>query len=102
MVSAANLLLGAIVPSEQTQSPGGAQAGQEQDPSSSPFLAIVQALIGPLEPVEADPVRAGQQAVEDEQTSDGDEPTKDATVQGCLLGPCRALAVKCKLCQARR
>ena len=63
MVSAANLLLVWRSP-KQTQNPGGADAVQDQDPSSSPFLAIVQGLI---EPAEAVPVRAGQQAVEDEQ-----------------------------------
>lgn len=97
MVSAANLLLGAAAPPEQTQSPGGAQAAQDQDPSSSPFLAIVQGLMGPVGSVEADPVRAGQQAVEDEQTSDGHEPLEDAMVQGCLLG---SVQIACSEVQA--
>jgi len=97
MVSAANLLLGAAAPPEQTQSPGGAEAAQDQDPSSSPFLALVQGLMGPVEAAEADPVRAGQQAVEDEQTSDGDEPLRDATIQSCLLG---SVQIACSEVQA--
>jgi hypothetical protein len=97
MVSAANLLLNAAAPTEQTQSPGGAQAAQEQDPSSSPFLALVQGLMEPAEPVDEDPMRAGQQTTEDEQSSDGGEPPKDAVLQSCLLG---SVQIACSEVQA--
>lgn len=82
MVDAANLLLGTAAGPEQTQCSAGCQAATDQDPLSSPFLAIVHDLMGPEEQASGDQVRAGQQAVPDEQP----EETPDAVEISCLLG----------------
>lgn len=89
MVNAANLLLGAVAVPEQTQCPGGFQTAPDQYPLSSPFLAIVQDLLGSEEQQSSDEMRAGQQAVVDEQPE-----APDAVETSCLLGSVQPACVE--------